>query len=183
MTERSFTVQNYASKVFHMSFDIVLNTPHIEEIPVSYKSYQQETIDIQSCNGFDRKLLLKSMYNDLIDIFGVDNGTVRVTVRFLNLKDGKPQYCYVVDNNCVTGGIIEISFPDIQYLPEVIRRVEEWMKRIRDSDDSKIPIIKTPIMKVVHLNTGMAPMCNIPKDVYMLKIKDGCITEVLPLGV
>lgn len=175
MTSPSFTVKNYASKVFAVTFDIDIDSQFMNKNndQETYEKWKNELARIQLGDGsFDRKLFLQSMYSDLIDTFG---DFFSFNVHFMNSRElNKVYYYHYFDGKPCMGGYIEFFFPCIKTLPDMIEKLEEFSKRIKANGDDGIPIVK-----FVHLNVGTTHYSKAAdyEDVHKLVVKDGVVHE------
>jgi hypothetical protein len=150
MTSSSFTVNNYASKEWSVTFDIV----HKDGTPLT----KEETIQFQSyvTPPPERQELLEVMDKCIREVFGEDVYQFNVYFMKRGLTSNSPQYWHYFHGDTVMGGYIEFFFMDkIMTIPGMSERLELLMKNVVEN-------APTYAVKIVHVHVGTihSPKCH-----------------------
>jgi len=149
MATSSFSVQNYASREWAVTFDII----HKDGTPLT----TEETIKVQCYDAPpERHELLAVMDKCIREVFGDDHYyfTVYFMRTGLNTRN-PPHYWHYFKGDTVMGGYIEFFFMDkILTIPGMMERMELLMQKV-------VGKAQTYAIKIVHVNVGTfhSPKC------------------------
>lgn len=137
MSLPSFTIQNYASRSWSITFDIV----HADWTELT----REDVAKVQSSDPVVRREMFAHISDTLANILGDEY--VKFDVRFMTASDGKPHYWMYFGNDTAMGGYFELYFNDVKTIP--------WMINLLDTMTTEIKKMSASYaIQIVHLNTG-----------------------------
>lgn len=156
MSVPSFTVQNYASTNWSVTFDIV----HTDGTELS----REETATVQSSDHAVRREIFANFCDSFDNISGDEK--VWFDVRFMTANDGKPHYWSYFGINTAMGGYFELYFEHIKTIPCMINLLNTLTTEIQKASSSYA-------LKIVHLNIGTVWFSKDPVAEHELELYKG----------